>query len=53
MSAEGLKSYPRHATAAKLHLQKMQEMEQFASVQGLPTDRNGVQSLPTDRNTLN
>ncbi|KAJ6748027.1 LIM-DOMAIN BINDING PROTEIN/SEUSS-RELATED [Salix purpurea] len=50
---EGLKSYPRHATAAKLQLQKMQEMEQFASVQGLPTDRNGVQSLPTDRNTLN
>jgi len=45
MSAEGLKSYPRHATAAKLQMQKMQEMEQLASVQGLPTDRNTINKL--------
>ncbi|XP_011041611.1 PREDICTED: probable transcriptional regulator SLK2 [Populus euphratica] len=42
---EGLKSYPRHATAAKLQMQKMQEMEQLASVQGLPTDRNTLNKL--------
>ncbi|XP_052302121.1 probable transcriptional regulator SLK2 isoform X2 [Populus trichocarpa] len=42
---EGLKSYPRHATAAKLQMQKMQEMEQLASVQGLPTDRNTINKL--------
>lgn len=36
---EGLKSYPQHATA-KLHMQKMQEIEQDANAQGLPTDRN-------------
>ncbi|XP_054785847.1 probable transcriptional regulator SLK2 isoform X2 [Prosopis cineraria] len=42
---EGLKNYPRHATAAKLQMQKMQEMEQLASVQGLPTDRNTLSKL--------
>ncbi|KAI9112077.1 hypothetical protein K1719_016973 [Acacia pycnantha] len=42
---EGLKSYPRHATAAKLQMQKMQEMEQLANVHGLPTDRNTLNKL--------
>ncbi|KAM1174073.1 hypothetical protein ACFX13_027329 [Malus domestica] len=42
---EGLKVYPRHATAAKLHMQKMQEMEQLASAQGLSTDRNTLNKL--------
>ncbi|XVF09805.1 hypothetical protein REPUB_Repub07fG0128300 [Reevesia pubescens] len=42
---EGLKNYPPHATAAKLQMQKMQEMEQLASVQGLPTDRNTLNKL--------
>lgn len=42
---EGLKNYPRHATAAKLQMQKMQEMEQLASIQGLPTDRNTINKL--------
>ncbi|KAK4768863.1 hypothetical protein SAY86_027013 [Trapa natans] len=39
---EGLKSYPRQASAAKM---QMQEMEQFANVQGLPTDRNTLNKL--------
>ncbi|KAJ6676161.1 LIM DOMAIN-BINDING PROTEIN [Salix viminalis] len=39
---EGLKSYPRHTTAAKLQMQKM---EQLASVQGLPTDQNILNKL--------
>ncbi|XP_054798375.1 probable transcriptional regulator SLK2 isoform X2 [Prosopis cineraria] len=42
---EGLKTYPRQATAAKLQMQKMQELEQLASVQGLPTDRNTLNKL--------
>ncbi|KAK3220787.1 hypothetical protein Dsin_014757 [Dipteronia sinensis] len=42
---EGLKGYPRHASAAKLQMQKMQEVEQLASVQGLPTDRNTLNKL--------
>ncbi|KAI4351798.1 hypothetical protein L6164_006114 [Bauhinia variegata] len=42
---EGLKNYPRHATVAKLQMQKMKEMEQLASVQGLPTDRNTLNKL--------
>ncbi|KAF7802042.1 putative transcriptional regulator SLK2 isoform X1 [Senna tora] len=42
---EGLKNYPRHSTVAKLQMQKMQEMEQLASVQGLPTDRNTLNKL--------
>uniref|UniRef100_A0A2P2LW96 Transcriptional regulator SLK2 n=1 Tax=Rhizophora mucronata TaxID=61149 RepID=A0A2P2LW96_RHIMU len=45
MYAEGLKNYPRHATAAKPQMQKMQEMEQLANVQGLPTDRNTLNKL--------
>ncbi|KAK6250539.1 hypothetical protein QUC31_008090 [Theobroma cacao] len=42
---EGLKTYPRHATTAKLQMQNMQEMEQLANVQGLPTDRNTLNKL--------
>ncbi|OMO97914.1 hypothetical protein COLO4_14267 [Corchorus olitorius] len=42
---DGLKNYPRHASAAKLQMQKMQEMEQLATVQGLPTDRNTLNKL--------
>ncbi|XP_061359840.1 probable transcriptional regulator SLK2 isoform X2 [Gastrolobium bilobum] len=42
---ESLKNYPRHATVAKLQMQKMQEMEQVANVQGLPTDRNTLNKL--------
>ncbi|XWS48403.1 hypothetical protein CRYUN_Cryun13aG0073400 [Craigia yunnanensis] len=39
---EGLKTYPRHVTAAKL---QMQEMEQLANVQGLTNDRNTLNKL--------
>ncbi|XP_043716192.1 probable transcriptional regulator SLK2 isoform X3 [Telopea speciosissima] len=42
---ESLKNYPRQAAAAKLQMQKMQEMEQLASAQGLPTDRNMLSKL--------
>ncbi|GLT35999.1 hypothetical protein SLA2020_104050 [Shorea laevis] len=42
---EGLKNYPRHANAAKLQMQKMQEMEQLANVQGLTTDRSTLNKL--------
>ncbi|XWS37770.1 hypothetical protein CRYUN_Cryun19dG0073700 [Craigia yunnanensis] len=42
---EGLKNYPQHANAAKLQMQKMQEMERLANVQGLPTDRNTLNKL--------
>ncbi|PON50847.1 LIM-domain binding protein/SEUSS [Parasponia andersonii] len=42
---EGLKNYPRQSSAAKLQMQKMQEMEQIASVQGMPTDRNTLNKL--------
>ncbi|KAI4340866.1 hypothetical protein MLD38_025664 [Melastoma candidum] len=42
---EGLKKYPRHVADAKFPLQKMQEMEQLANVQGLPTDRNTLNKL--------
>ncbi|XVF53667.1 hypothetical protein PTKIN_Ptkin05aG0117200 [Pterospermum kingtungense] len=42
---EGLKSYPRHANAAKIQMQKMQEMEQLANVQGPLTDRNTLNKL--------
>ncbi|XP_022969730.1 probable transcriptional regulator SLK2 [Cucurbita maxima] len=41
---EGLKSYPQHATA-KLQMQKMQEIEQVATAQGLPTDRNTLSRM--------
>ncbi|XVE64170.1 hypothetical protein DITRI_Ditri07aG0080500 [Diplodiscus trichospermus] len=42
---EGLKNYPRHANAAKLQIQKMQELEQLANVQGLSADRNTLNKL--------
>ncbi|KAE8662118.1 putative transcriptional regulator SLK1 [Hibiscus syriacus] len=42
---DGLKNYPRHASAAKLQMQKMQEMEQLANAQGLSTDRNTLNKL--------
>ncbi|KAA3455849.1 putative transcriptional regulator SLK2 [Gossypium australe] len=42
---DGLKNYPRHATAAKLQMQKMLEMEQLANVQGLPTETNTLNKL--------
>ncbi|KAK3008629.1 hypothetical protein RJ639_013816 [Escallonia herrerae] len=42
---EGLKNFPRHTTAAKLQLQKAQEMEQLAGISGLPTDRNTLNKL--------
>ncbi|XP_043697019.1 probable transcriptional regulator SLK2 [Telopea speciosissima] len=44
---ESLKTYPRQAAAAKLQMQKLQEMEQVASAQGLPTDRNTLNKLMT------
>uniref|UniRef100_A0A803M0I1 Transcriptional regulator SLK2 n=1 Tax=Chenopodium quinoa TaxID=63459 RepID=A0A803M0I1_CHEQI len=42
---EGLKSYPRHGSASKLQMQRIQEMEQLAGLQGLPTDRNTINKL--------
>ncbi|GFZ15299.1 SEUSS-like 2 [Actinidia rufa] len=39
---EGLKNYPRRSTAAKL---QMQDMEQLANIQGLPTNRNTLNKL--------
>ena len=44
-TAESLKNYPLLATASKVQMQKMQEMEQLANVQGLPTDRNTLNKL--------
>ncbi|KAL5744538.1 hypothetical protein ACOSP7_027404 [Xanthoceras sorbifolium] len=42
---DGLKGFPRQTTAAKLQMQKLQEVEQLASAQGLPTDRNTLNKL--------
>ncbi|RYR56319.1 hypothetical protein Ahy_A05g022051 isoform B [Arachis hypogaea] len=50
---ESLKNYPRFATAAKLQMQKMHEMEQLANVQGLPTDRNTINKLMAMNPSLN
>ncbi|XP_038994154.1 probable transcriptional regulator SLK2 [Hibiscus syriacus] len=44
---DGLKNYPRHASAAKLQMQKIQEMEQLANAQALSTDRNTLNKLTT------
>lgn len=44
---EGLKNFPRHASAPKIQMQKMQEMEQESGPQGLPTDRNTLNKLMT------
>ncbi|KAJ4954237.1 hypothetical protein NE237_011020 [Protea cynaroides] len=41
---ESLKTYPRQATA-KLQMQKLHEIEQLASAQGLPTDRNTLSKI--------
>ncbi|KAF8412321.1 hypothetical protein HHK36_000282 [Tetracentron sinense] len=54
---ESLKKYPRQATTAKIQMQKMLEMEQLVSAQGLPTDRNALNKLmasnPDLRNHMN
>ncbi|KAL6977661.1 hypothetical protein U1Q18_026451 [Sarracenia purpurea var. burkii] len=44
---EGLKSYPRQSTAAKIQVQKMHDMEQqlASTIQGLPTDRNSLNNV--------
>ncbi|CAN1755078.1 Probable transcriptional regulator SLK2 [Linum perenne] len=43
---DSLKNYPRHTdTAKQLQMQKMQEMEQLANAQGLPSDRNTLNKL--------
>ncbi|KAM7491653.1 hypothetical protein LguiA_034574 [Lonicera macranthoides] len=42
---EGLKNFPRHTSVVKLQQQKMQEMEQMANIQGLPTDRTTLNKL--------
>lgn len=42
---DGLKNFPRQSTTAKLQLQKMQEMEQMANIQSMPTDRNALNKL--------
>lgn len=42
---DSLKNYPRQTTAAKYQIQKMQEMEQLATAQGLPTDANTLNKL--------
>ncbi|XP_052184900.1 probable transcriptional regulator SLK2 isoform X2 [Diospyros lotus] len=39
---EGLKNYPPHTSAAKL---QNHDMEQLATIQGLPTDRNTLSKL--------
>ncbi|GMH09014.1 hypothetical protein Nepgr_010854 [Nepenthes gracilis] len=39
---DALKNYPRHASTSKLQMQKMQEMEQLPSMQGLLTSRSTV-----------
>ncbi|KAK7260385.1 hypothetical protein RIF29_26386 [Crotalaria pallida] len=49
-SADSLKNYPRHTTAVKL---QMQEMEQLANVQGLPTDRYTLNKLMAMHSGLN
>ncbi|KAL9251529.1 putative transcriptional regulator SLK2 [Drosera capensis] len=42
---EGLKNYPRRASTSKIEMQKLQELEQMAALQGLPTDRNTLSKL--------
>ncbi|XP_058204551.1 probable transcriptional regulator SLK2 [Rhododendron vialii] len=50
---EGLKNYPRHSNAAKLQMQNMHDMEQLATIQGLPTDRSAINKLTTQHPGLN
>ncbi|KAK9672667.1 hypothetical protein RND81_12G116000 [Saponaria officinalis] len=42
---EGLKTYPRQNSTPRIPAQRTQEMEQLASIQGLPTDRNTINKL--------
>ncbi|KAK6132123.1 hypothetical protein DH2020_034114 [Rehmannia glutinosa] len=42
---EGLKNFPRHPSAPKAQMPKMQETEQVGGPQGLPTDRNTLNKL--------
>jgi hypothetical protein len=44
---ESLKNYSQFSTSSKHQMQKMQEMEQGANVQGLPPDRNTLNKLMT------
>ncbi|XP_074319651.1 putative transcriptional regulator SLK2 isoform X2 [Silene latifolia] len=50
---EGLKSYPRHNATPRIPLQRIQEMEQLASIQGLPTDRDTINKLLSMQSGLN
>lgn len=50
---DGLKNFPRRTNESKLQMQKMQEMEQLASAQGLPTDRNTLNKLMAMQSGLN
>ncbi|GAB2265249.1 hypothetical protein Dimus_000318 [Dionaea muscipula] len=45
---EGLKNYLQHSSSSstsKIHMQKLQQLEQMATMQGLPTDRNTLGKL--------
>ncbi|KAK1366618.1 putative transcriptional regulator SLK2 [Heracleum sosnowskyi] len=50
---ESLKKFPRLVSPAKVQLQKMQELEQLASGQGLPTDRGTLSKLAAQHAGLN
>ncbi|OVA14164.1 hypothetical protein BVC80_1787g267 [Macleaya cordata] len=50
---DSLKNYPRQTAVAKYQMQKMQEMEQLASAQGLPTDTNTLNRLLAMQSGLN
>lgn len=45
MPAESLKNYSQFSSVSKHQMQKMQELEQAANVQGLPSDRNTLNKL--------
>ncbi|KAL7107177.1 hypothetical protein ACP275_06G037900 [Erythranthe tilingii] len=42
---EGLKNFPRHPSATKIHMQKMQEVEQGGGGGGPPDDRSTLNKL--------
>ncbi|KAL8127939.1 hypothetical protein AgCh_014753 [Apium graveolens] len=50
---ESLKKFPRLASPAKVQMQKMQELEQLASINGLPTDRGTLNKLVAQNPGLN
>ncbi|WOG90785.1 hypothetical protein DCAR_0310030 [Daucus carota subsp. sativus] len=50
---ESLKKFPRLASPAKFQLQKMQELEQMASINGLQTDRGTLNKLVAQNGGLN